>query len=114
MRSTMDDIDVSGDEGKRMEETMTTESEETRSVGNGIAAGVIGTRTGAGVTRDQQPTLVLGGTGKTGRRVAERLSARGVPVRIGSRSGEPPFDWEDRDTWALALRDVESIYVSYY
>jgi uncharacterized protein YbjT (DUF2867 family) len=24
----------------------------------------------------QQPTLVLGGTGKTGRRVAERLEAR--------------------------------------
>ena len=45
------------------------------------------------------PVLVLGGTGKTGRRVADRLRARGVAVRIGSRSGEPPFDWEDRDTW---------------
>ncbi len=39
-------------------------------------------------------TLVLGGTGKTGRRVVERLEARGLPVRVGSRSGEPPFDWE--------------------
>ena len=27
-------------------------------------------------------TLVLGGTGKTGRRVAERLTARGVPQEI--------------------------------
>jgi uncharacterized protein YbjT (DUF2867 family) len=62
----------------------------------------------------QGPTLVLGGTGKTGRRVVERLSARGLPTRIGSRSGEPPFDWEDRTTWAPALRDVESAYVSYY
>ena len=31
-------------------------------------------------------TLVLGGTGKTGHRVAKRLTARSLPVRIGSRS----------------------------
>jgi uncharacterized protein YbjT (DUF2867 family) len=43
-------------------------------------------------------TLVVGGTGKTGRRVVERLEARGLPVRVGSRSGEPPFDWEDEAT----------------
>ncbi len=59
-------------------------------------------------------TLVLGGTGKTGRRVAKRLVARGLPVRIGSRSGEHPFDWEDQATWASALRNVEAVYVSYY
>jgi uncharacterized protein YbjT (DUF2867 family) len=59
-------------------------------------------------------TLVLGGTGKTGRRVAERLLARGVPTRIGSRSGRPPFDWEDRSTWAPVLDGVGSAYVSYY
>src|SRR5918993_3768157 len=59
-------------------------------------------------------TLVLGGTGKTGRRVVERLEARGLPTRVGSRSGEPPFDWEDRTTWAPALRDVGTVYVSYY
>jgi uncharacterized protein YbjT (DUF2867 family) len=59
-------------------------------------------------------TLVLGGTGKTGRRVAARLWDLGVPVRIGSRSGEPPFDWEDRDTWEPALRGARSVYVSYY
>src|SRR5918995_5587327 len=59
-------------------------------------------------------TLVLGGTGKTGRRVAERLAARGLPVRVGSRSGQPPFDWENLDTWAPALEGVESVYVSYY
>jgi uncharacterized protein YbjT (DUF2867 family) len=58
--------------------------------------------------------LVLGGTGKTGRRVAERLEARGVPVRIGSRSAEPPFDWEKPDTWATALDGVSAAYVSYY
>ena len=64
--------------------------------------------------RERRMTLVLGGTGKTGRRVVRRLEARGVPVRVGSRSGEPPFDWEDRATWAPTMRDVESVYVSYY
>lgn len=59
-------------------------------------------------------TLVLGGTGKTGRRVAERLTARGVPIRIGTRSGEHPFDWEDTATWAPALQGVDRVYVSYY
>lgn len=61
-----------------------------------------------------KPTLVLGGTGKTGRRVAARLEARGLPVRIGSRSAEPRFDWEDRSTWAPAMDGVGSAYVSYY
>ena len=56
--------------------------------------------------RGNRPTLVLGGTGKTGRRVVERLAARGIPVRVGSRAGEPPFDWEDRSTWAPALDGV--------
>jgi len=60
------------------------------------------------------PILVLGGTGKTGRRVAERLRARDLPVRIGSRSGDPRFDWEDRSTWAPALDGVGSVYLSYY
>ena len=58
--------------------------------------------------------LVLGGTGKTGRRVAERLAACGLPTRVGSRSGEVPFDWGDEATWAPALRDVGAVYVSYY
>jgi uncharacterized protein YbjT (DUF2867 family) len=61
-----------------------------------------------------KPTLVLGGTGKTGRRVAERLAARGLPPRIGSRFGEPPFDWEDRSTWAPALDGAGAAYISYY
>jgi uncharacterized protein YbjT (DUF2867 family) len=62
----------------------------------------------------KQTTLVLGATGKTGRRVEQRLATRGVPTRVGSRSGEPPFDWEDKATWAPALHDVESVYVSYF
>ncbi|MGH9244093.1 MAG: NmrA family NAD(P)-binding protein [Acidimicrobiales bacterium] len=65
-------------------------------------------------THEQKLTLVIGGTGKTGRRVAEGLTARNVPVRIGSRSAQPPFDWEDEATWADAVRDVAQAYVTYY
>ena len=61
-----------------------------------------------------KPTLVLGATGKTGRRVVERLTARGIPTRAGVRSGEPPFDWDDRDTWAPVLEGVGSVYVQHY
>jgi uncharacterized protein YbjT (DUF2867 family) len=61
-----------------------------------------------------KPTLVLGGTGKTGRRAVERHSAHGIPVRVGSRSGEPRFDWDDRSTWATALKGMGSVYVSHY
>ncbi|MER8454716.1 NAD(P)H-binding protein [Mesorhizobium sp. M0027] len=61
-----------------------------------------------------KPTLILGGTGKTGRRLAERLTARGLPVKIGSRSGTPPFDWENSTTWEPALDGVGAVYISYY
>jgi uncharacterized protein YbjT (DUF2867 family) len=65
-------------------------------------------------TQKTKPILVSGGTSKTGRRVAERLTARRLPVRIGSRSGEPAFDWDDRSTWASALEGVGSVYISHY
>lgn len=59
-------------------------------------------------------TLVLGGTGKTGRRVAKRLADRNLPIRIGSRSGKLPFLWEDRTTWEPVLENVASVYIVYY
>src|SRR5918995_6720202 len=62
----------------------------------------------------QQPTLVLGGTGKTGRRIVQRLQAAGRPVRIGTPSATPPFDWTDEDSWPAALDGVGSVYVTYY
>ena len=58
-------------------------------------------------------TLVLGGTGKTGRRVAERLASRGVPTRVASRGGDPPFDWGDQSTWDAVLDGVTAAYISY-
>lgn len=57
--------------------------------------------------------LVLGGTGKTGRRISERLKAKGVPIRIGSRSTLPPFDWDNETSWDACLQDVESVYINY-
>jgi uncharacterized protein YbjT (DUF2867 family) len=69
---------------------------------------------GAATATSPRPTLVIGATGKTGRRVAERLEARGLPVRIGSRSAEPPFDWQDESTWAPALRGASAAYITYY
>ena len=62
----------------------------------------------------KQPILVLGANGKTGRRVAQGLRARGLPVRAGSRTGMPPFDWEDRATWAPAVRGTSAAYISFY
>lgn len=57
--------------------------------------------------------MVLGGTGKTGRRVAERLSTMGRPIRIGSRSAATPFDWYRSETWDAALRGTSAVYVTF-
>lgn len=60
------------------------------------------------------PILVLAATGKTGRRVADRLEAQGRPVRRASRSGRTPsttFDWDDRATWGPALEGAGAAYV---
>jgi uncharacterized protein YbjT (DUF2867 family) len=65
------------------------------------------------VSPDERPTLVLGGTGKTGRRVVARLRARGLPVRVGSRSGRPPFEWGDESTWTPVLQGVRAAYIPY-
>lgn len=65
------------------------------------------------MTTNDSPVLVLGGTGKTGRRVARGLAERGRPVRIGSRTADPRFDWRDRATWEPALRGVRSVYLTY-
>lgn len=58
-------------------------------------------------------TLVLGGTGKTGRRVAERLKAKGQAVRIGARSALPSFDWDNDKSWGACLDGVTAAYITY-
>ena len=57
--------------------------------------------------------LVLGGKGKTGRKVAEHLTAMNYNVRIGSRSETPAFDWDDQSTWAAALEGMDAVYITY-
>ncbi|MEM1250703.1 MAG: NAD(P)H-binding protein [Acidobacteriota bacterium] len=58
-------------------------------------------------------TLVLGATGKTGRRIVERLEAAGVPVRKGSRSAVPSFDWSNEKGWDACLEGVQAVYINF-
>jgi len=56
-------------------------------------------------------TLVLGATGKTGRRVAARLRLRGAEMRAASRSSATRFDWSDPAGWDAALERVTAVWV---
>ncbi|MDE5080516.1 MAG: NmrA family NAD(P)-binding protein [Trichodesmium sp. St18_bin1] len=58
--------------------------------------------------------LVIGGTGKTGRRVVERLTKQLHHVTVGSRNGTPAFNWEDHSTFAPALKGMNRAYIVYY
>ena len=56
--------------------------------------------------------LVLGATGKTGSRVAGRLSAHGASVRTAARSGaDVHFDWDDQATWEEVLSGATGLYL---
>jgi uncharacterized protein YbjT (DUF2867 family) len=59
-------------------------------------------------------TLVIGGTGKTGRRVLQGLQEKNVSFRLGSRSADPAFDWENPTTWAETLEGISSVYLTFY
>ncbi|MFB7513418.1 NAD(P)H-binding protein [Streptomyces sp. NPDC056144] len=61
----------------------------------------------------QNPVLVLGGSGKTGRRVTSLLRQRGHEVRAASRraSGSARFDWNDENTWEPVLDGVGAAYL---
>lgn len=58
--------------------------------------------------------LVIGGTGKTGRRVVSGLNQFGHNVRIGGRKSTPTFDWDDVSTYAEALKGIDRAYIVYY
>ncbi|WP_437674507.1 ergot alkaloid biosynthesis protein [Sorangium sp. So ce131] len=67
---------------------------------------------------DQPTILVTGGTGKTGRRIVQRLAQLGHPVRLASRSGQAAqgagaarFDWNDAATHGPALAGVGRVYL---
>jgi uncharacterized protein YbjT (DUF2867 family) len=57
--------------------------------------------------------LVIGGTGKTGRKVVDRLIRLGVSVRVGSRGADTPFDWQDASTWSKALEGMDKVYITF-
>jgi len=57
-------------------------------------------------------TLVLAGTGKTGSRVAGRLTKLGLSVRTAARNGaDVRFDWDDPATHRPALVDIDRVYL---
>ena len=57
-------------------------------------------------------TLVLAGTGKTGSRVAGKLTKLGLSVRAAARNGaDARFDWDDPATHNPALVDVDRVYL---
>jgi uncharacterized protein YbjT (DUF2867 family) len=62
---------------------------------------------------DGGTVLVLGATGKTGRRIVANIEAKGVRVRRGSRSATPSFDWDNEDTWDGCLDAVDAVYINY-
>lgn len=62
---------------------------------------------------EKGPVLVVGGTGKTGRRVAARLQDKGVDVRIGSRTASPAFDWQNEEGWDRCLEGVKAAYITF-
>lgn len=57
--------------------------------------------------------LVIGGTGKTGKRIVAQLEALGHNVRIGSRSVTPAFDWHEPENWAQVLDGMDKVYITY-
>lgn len=58
--------------------------------------------------------LVIGATGKTGRRLVPLLQRRGLIARAASRSpqaGMATFDWQDAGTHRQALDGVDAVYL---
>jgi uncharacterized protein YbjT (DUF2867 family) len=64
------------------------------------------------MTNGPSNTLVIAGTGKTGSRIAAKLTKLGLGVRTAARTGaDVRFDWDDPTTHTPALADVDRIYL---
>lgn len=57
--------------------------------------------------------LVIGGTGKTGKRIVNLLHKQGHQVRIGSRNVSPAFDWHQPEGWSKAVEGMDKVYITY-
>jgi len=55
--------------------------------------------------------LILGGTGKTGRRIGQALTSAGHIARLASRHSAVRFDWHDQSTWPAALRGADGLFI---
>jgi uncharacterized protein YbjT (DUF2867 family) len=67
---------------------------------------------GSGFAEGVKNFLILGGTGKTGRRIASRLTAAGHQVRTASRTGgDVRLDLDDPATYPEALNGVAAAYL---
>jgi uncharacterized protein YbjT (DUF2867 family) len=55
--------------------------------------------------------LVLGGTGKVGRRLGQSLTRAGHVPRLASRHAEVRFDWRDWSTWPDALAGADGLFI---
>lgn len=61
-----------------------------------------------------QKILILGANGKTGSRVITCLkNNKEIEIRVGSRSAEIPFDWENSDTWSAVLTGINAVYITF-
>ncbi len=64
------------------------------------------------MTNASNTSLILSGTGKTGSRIAARLTALGLPVRTAARDGgDVHFVWDDSSTHQQALDGASRLYL---
>ncbi|HEX4246336.1 MAG TPA: hypothetical protein VH008_00605, partial [Pseudonocardia sp.] len=64
------------------------------------------------MTTTTSAALVLAGTGKTGSRVARKLTELGLRARTAARTGaDVQFDWDDPGTHRPALAGADRIYL---
>ncbi len=57
--------------------------------------------------------LVIGSSGKTGKRVFSRLRQLNIDAVPASRSSAVPFDWYDQSTWEKALHNIDKAYITF-
>ncbi len=60
---------------------------------------------------EQKIPLIIGSSGKTGSRVANRFLTNGLSFRAGTRHSENLFNWYDDRTWQNALQGISAVYV---
>jgi uncharacterized protein YbjT (DUF2867 family) len=73
---------------------------------------LVGSRNDDAMTDANKTILILGGTGKTGARVARRLTELGHLVRTAARANaDARFDWDDPSTHTAALEAADRVYL---